>query len=74
MIEVWVTKKNIKVRVMIVHEDQTTKITTSPFTKMRSAQREITGRLKREGFKPVGRWVFEKPNEAVRVFGEKDIE
>jgi len=55
-IEVWLSQANIEVTCMIVNEDETTKTLQVDTLSMRGAQREITGYLIGQGYKPDGRW------------------
>lgn len=73
-IEVWLSKQNIEVTCMVVHEDESTDNLDVESLSMRGAQREITGLFLRRGYKPVGRWETEvlddddDPAEAKRQF------
>jgi hypothetical protein len=59
-IEVWLSKKNIEVSCMVVHEDETTDTLPVDSLSMRGAQRELTGWFVSEGYKPIGRWETEE--------------
>ena len=72
-IEVWLTQANLQVRCTIVNQDETTH-SDLPIDSlsMRGAQREITGYLIEQGYKPDGRWKVEVEDgqgaESVRRF------
>lgn len=57
-IEVWLSQPNIEVKCRIVHDDETTDELPIESLSMRGAQREITGYLIREGYRPFDRWEY----------------
>jgi hypothetical protein len=58
-IEVWLSQKNMEITCAIVYEDESTEYLDVDSLSMRGAQREITGHLLKQGYKPVGRWEAE---------------
>ena len=54
--EVWLSQRNIQIHCMIVNDDETTEQLDVDSLSMRGAQREMTGWLLSQGYKPVGRW------------------
>ena len=79
-IEVWLRKKNLAVKCMVVHEDESTSEMPVRSLSMRGAQREITTRLKAQNYQPAGRWeatllVCGHPggDESVRLFWSEDL-
>lgn len=58
-IEVWLTQANMVVSYRVVYEDETTSEYDVESLSMRGAQREVTGDLINQGYKPDGRWVTE---------------
>ena len=64
MVEVWLTKKNIAIRCMVVKEDESTETVILQTTNIRGAMRHVTKVLGA----PVGRWKKEAVNEYSRVF------
>jgi hypothetical protein len=67
-IEVWLNQTNMEIGCMIVHEDESTEAEGVEALSIRGAQREITGWLIDQGFKPAGRWETEAEGEVVRRF------
>jgi hypothetical protein len=69
-IEVWLSQRNLQVTCRVVREDETTTKRDVESLSIRGAEREITGSLIAEGFKPVGRWGHEGDDgqEVVRRF------
>jgi hypothetical protein len=70
-IEVWLTQKNMAVTCIVVNEDESTREPDIHSLSMRGAQREITGWLIRQGYKPDGRWSVEhsdSPMSAVETW------
>lgn len=63
-IEVWLSQENLKIHCTVVKEDEQTYTIEVGSLSMRGAQREITGHLIREGYKPVGRWDTETSDPA----------
>jgi hypothetical protein len=55
-IEVWLTRKNLEVTCMVVHQDETTHKLDVDSLSLRGAQREIAGAPIKDGYEPVGRW------------------
>jgi hypothetical protein len=55
-IEVWLRQRNLTVRCKVVYADESTEELEIDSLSMRSAQREITGWLIKQGYKPDGRW------------------
>jgi hypothetical protein len=55
-IEVWLSQKNMRVICTVVHEDERTEQLDVDALSIRGAEREITGWLIEQGFKPAGRW------------------
>jgi hypothetical protein len=64
-IEVWLTQQNMTVTCRVVHEDESTEQWDIDSLSMRGAQREITGWLLNQGYKPDGRWVTELQDDRV---------
>lgn len=63
-IEVWLSQRNLEVRCMIVHEDESTRDVPIDALTIRGAEREITGWLvSQEGYEPAGRWDTEGIND-----------
>jgi hypothetical protein len=58
-VEVWLTQRNLKVRCMIVHEDESTTYAPVESLSMRGAQREMSNYLTANSYEPVGRWQAE---------------
>jgi hypothetical protein len=58
-IEVWLSQDKKTVTCRVVYEDESTEHFNVESLSMRGAQREITGWLIREGYKPDGRWTAE---------------
>lgn len=67
-VEVWLTKKNLAVRCMVVHEDESTARLNVNSLSMRGAQREATTHFQSVGYCPVGRWKIEAHGETSRQF------
>jgi hypothetical protein len=67
-IEVWLSQENMEVTCRIVHEDETTTEPPVDSLSMRGAQREMTGWLIDQGYRPAGRWMEEAEGEAYRQF------
>ena len=59
-VEVWLSQKNMQVTCTVVHEDEHTEELDVDSLSMRGAQREVTGWLISQGFKPAGRWQAEQ--------------
>jgi hypothetical protein len=59
-IEVWLSKRNMEIKCMVVREDESVDTIEVDSLSMRGAQREITGWFVSEGYKPVGRWEGEE--------------
>lgn len=55
-IEVWLSRDNLEVRCIVVHEDESTDRVKIDSLSLRGAQREITGYFISKGYKPDGRW------------------
>jgi hypothetical protein len=55
-IEVWLRQRNLSVSCKVVHADESTEELEIDSLSMRGAQREITGSLIKQGYKPDGRW------------------
>ena len=55
-IEVWLSQPNIEITCSVVFEDESTTTLDIDSLSMRGAQREITGWLISQGYRPVGRW------------------
>lgn len=70
-IEVWLSKKNIEVTCMVVHEDESTISLDVDSLSMRGAQREMTAWLINKGYKPVGRWETEASTKD--KYGDDDV-
>ena len=72
-IEVWLSQDNMQVACRIAHQDETiTQLDVSSLS-IRGAQREMTGYLISQGYKPAGRWTTEAagsdgPAESSRQF------
>jgi hypothetical protein len=64
-IEVWLTQQNMTVTCKVVHEDESTQELDINSLSMRGAQREITGWLISQGYKPDGRWTTEVEDDHV---------
>ena len=64
-IEVWLTQQNMTVTCRVAHEDESTEELRIDSLSMRGAQREITGWLIKQGYKPDGRWVTEEEADHV---------
>jgi hypothetical protein len=64
-IEVWLTQQNMTVTCQIVHEDESIEALDVDSLSMRGAQREITGWLIDQGYKPDGRWITEAEDDRV---------
>jgi hypothetical protein len=62
-IEVWLSQRNMTVTCRVVHEDESTEELDVDSLSMRGAQREITGWLIAQGYKPEGRWTTELLND-----------
>jgi len=58
-IEVWLRQRNMEVSCTVVAEDETTQNLDVDSLSMRGAEREMTGWLISQGYKPVGRWQTE---------------
>lgn len=58
-IEVWLSQPNISIECNVVYDDESTSSHDVTSLSMRGAQREITGFLIGEGYKPFGRWEYE---------------
>lgn len=54
--EVWLHQENLEIGCMIVREDETTTSLDIDALSLRGAEREITGYLISQGYKPAGRW------------------
>jgi hypothetical protein len=54
--EVWLSQVNMKVTCRVVREDESTAELDIDSLSLRGAEREITGALINEGYKPTGRW------------------
>jgi hypothetical protein len=67
-IEVWLSQTNMQVRCWYVREDESTAELDVDSLSLRGAEREVTGVLISEGFKPVGRWAEEADGEVMRRF------
>lgn len=73
-IEVWLSQVNLTVNCTVVQEDESTSTLDVDSLSMRGAQREITGYLIGQGYRPDGRWEQEagdedgSPIEAMRRF------
>jgi len=55
-VEVWLTQRNLAVDCRIVREDETSDDYDMNSMSLRGAQREITGYLIGQGYRPAGRW------------------
>jgi hypothetical protein len=64
-IEVWLTQQNMTVTCRVAHEDESTEELSIDSLSMRGGQREITGWLIKQGYKPDGRWVTEEEADDV---------
>jgi hypothetical protein len=62
-IEVWLSQKNMQVTCRVVHEDERTDELEVEALSIRGAQREITGYLIGQGYKPAGRWANEQHDD-----------
>ena len=74
-IEVWLSQPNMEVKCRIVHDDETTDELPIESLSMRGAQREITGYMIGQGYKPAGRWEYvtsplDSGSESVRKFAK----
>jgi hypothetical protein len=58
-IEVWLRQRNLTVRCKVVYGGESTEELEIDSLSMRGAQREITGWLISQGYKPDGRWAAE---------------
>jgi hypothetical protein len=59
-IEVWLSQKNLQVTCMVVYEDESTTNLGVDALSIRGGEREMTGYLISQGYKPVGRWQTEE--------------
>jgi hypothetical protein len=56
-IEVWLRQRRMQITCQIVHEDESVDDSLGVDSlSMRGAQREVTGRLIKDGYEPTGRW------------------
>lgn len=55
-VEVWLAQRNMAINCTVVHEDEHTDSLDVDSLSMRGAQREITGYLIDQGYKPGCRW------------------
>lgn len=58
-VEIWLAQKNLEITCTVVREDETTTSLDVDSLSMRGGQREITGWLLSQGYKPAGRWETE---------------
>ncbi len=56
IVEVWLTKKSMTIRCMVINEDESGEYQPVASVNMRGAQREVTRRFTKLGYMPVGRW------------------
>jgi hypothetical protein len=59
-IEVFLSQRNMQVYCTVAYEDEHTETLDVDALSIRGAQREITGRLIAQGYKPAGRWSIEQ--------------
>jgi hypothetical protein len=64
-VEVWLRQRNLAVKGLIVQEDESTEDFATFSLNMRGAQREVTTRMRTEGYVPVGRWETTASSHAV---------
>lgn len=70
-VEIRLTKRNLKVVCIVVHEDENTETLEVDSISMRGAQREMTGHLLKLGYRPASRWESDDDSagaETYRVF------
>jgi hypothetical protein len=72
-VEVWLSQKNMTITCRVVREDESVDELDIDSLSMRGAEREITGWLIEQGYKPDGRWQIEaedrgEPAETWRRF------
>jgi hypothetical protein len=66
-IEVWLRQGNMEITCTVVNEDETTYDLDVDSLSMRGAQREITGYLIKDGYRPAERWQVEAGDEGTAV-------
>jgi RNA polymerase sigma factor (sigma-70 family) len=66
--EAWLSTSGTDVTCMFVNSDESTTKHPAVFRSMSGAQREITGHLVAEGYRPTSPWTEEGPDESFRTF------
>lgn len=71
--EAWLSTSGTDVTCMFVNSDESTRKHPAVFRSMAGAQREITGHLVADGYRPTSPWTEQGPDESMRTFNKEEV-